>query len=83
MYQAVSQSLSRSFSDWILSQRTGNGGRRRHGTKYKSSLGTYWKLYRLVYERATGDKINGKMNRGMHKVLDNHMRPHLHSGKES
>lgn len=27
------------------------------GTKYKSSSGTYWKLYRLVYERATGDKI--------------------------
>jgi len=68
MYRAVSQSLLRSFFDWILSQRTGKGGRRRRGTKYKSSLGTYWKLYRLVYERATGDKINGKVNRGMHKV---------------
>jgi hypothetical protein len=36
--------------------------------------GTYWKLYRLVYERATDDKIKGQTNRGMHKVLDNHMR---------
>ncbi|KAF2415628.1 hypothetical protein EJ08DRAFT_673832 [Tothia fuscella] len=37
--------------------------------KDPNSLGTYWKLYRLVYERATGQKINGPMTRGMHKIL--------------
>jgi hypothetical protein len=38
------------------------------GVRYKSTLGTFWKVYRLVYERKTGDKINGSINRGMHKV---------------
>lgn len=61
--------------------RRGKGGRRMRGTKHKSSLGTYWKLYRLVYERATGDKIKGKMNRDVHKVLYNDMRSGLHSDK--
>lgn len=57
------------FFDWLLNQRQGKGGRKRRGTKYASSLGTYWKVFRLVYERATGDKIDGKTNRSMHKVL--------------
>jgi len=56
----VSRNLLRSFFDWLLNQKTGKGGRRMRGTKHKSSLGTYWKLYRLVYERATGDKIKGQ-----------------------
>jgi hypothetical protein len=74
VYENVSLSLLHSFFDWLLNQKTGKGGRRMHGTKYRSSLGTYWKLYRLVCERASGDKIKGQINRGMHKVLDNHMR---------
>ncbi|KAF1364477.1 hypothetical protein EJ07DRAFT_27239, partial [Lizonia empirigonia] len=41
----------------------------RRGTKFASSLGTYWKVFRLVYERATEIKLDGKMNRSMHKVL--------------
>ncbi|KAH7364046.1 hypothetical protein BKA65DRAFT_128503 [Rhexocercosporidium sp. MPI-PUGE-AT-0058] len=34
-----------------------------------STLGIYWKVFWLVYERATGEKIEGKMNRHMHRVL--------------
>ena len=56
------------FFNWLLDQRRGKGGRRRRGTKHASSLGTYWKVYRLVFERATGTKIDGKLTRSMHKV---------------
>ena len=58
----VSKPIAQLFRHGLLSQRTGKRGRRRRGIKYKSSLGTYWKLYHLVYERATGDKIMGQMN---------------------
>ncbi|KAF2177817.1 hypothetical protein K469DRAFT_742362 [Zopfia rhizophila CBS 207.26] len=37
--------------------------------QWNHSLRTYWKVYRLVYKRATGVKIDRKMNRNMHKVL--------------
>ncbi|KAF1979399.1 hypothetical protein BU23DRAFT_447357, partial [Bimuria novae-zelandiae CBS 107.79] len=57
------------FFNWLLDQRQGKGGRKRRGIKFASSLGTYWKVYRLVYERATSLKLDGKMNRSMHKVL--------------
>jgi len=69
MYQTVHAGRLYSFFEWLLSQKLGKGGRRRCGTKHKSSLGTYWKLYRLVYERATGQKIDGKTNRVMHRVI--------------
>ncbi|KAF1809568.1 C2H2 finger domain protein [Eremomyces bilateralis CBS 781.70] len=69
MYQAISINVLHNFFHWLLSQRRGKEGRRLRGTKLASSLGTYWKIYRLTYERATGDKINGPTTRGMHKVL--------------
>ncbi|KAI2479406.1 DUF3435 domain containing protein [Pyrenophora tritici-repentis] len=68
-YATVSVATLYTFFDWLLSQRQGKGGRKRRGTKLASSLGTYWKVFRLVYERATGVKLDGKMNRSMHKVL--------------
>ncbi len=52
----------------MLSQKKGKKGRKKRGTKKSSSLGTYWKVYRLVYERATGDKLDAVMNRRMHRV---------------
>ncbi|KAF1967816.1 hypothetical protein BU23DRAFT_583589 [Bimuria novae-zelandiae CBS 107.79] len=67
-YSTVSVSTLYTFFDWLLSQRRGKGGRRRRGTKHASSLGTYWKVFCLVYERATGVKLDGKMNRSMHKA---------------
>lgn len=72
MYQAVSTRILYNFFDWLLNQKRGKSGRRIQGIKYKSSLGTYWKVYRLVYERATGDKIEGPLTRSMHKVLDSY-----------
>ncbi|KAH8710290.1 hypothetical protein GQ44DRAFT_714462 [Phaeosphaeriaceae sp. PMI808] len=68
-YATVSVATLHTFFDWLLGQRRGKGGRKRRGTKLTSSLGTYWKVFRLVYERATGVKLDGKMNRSMHKVL--------------
>ncbi|KAF2844187.1 hypothetical protein T440DRAFT_35572, partial [Plenodomus tracheiphilus IPT5] len=65
----VTVSTLYTFFDWLLNQRQGKGGRKRRGTKFASSLGTYWKVYRLVYERATSAKLDQKMNRSMHKVL--------------
>ena len=70
MYRKVSLRILYSFFDWLLNQKRTPNGRLMRKTKHKSSLGTYWKVYRLVYERATGKKINGPLNRGMHKVYD-------------
>jgi hypothetical protein len=69
LYRIITLKILNNFFDWMLNQRRGKEGRRLRGTKHASSLGTYWKLYRLVYERATGEKIVGPMNRGMHKAV--------------
>ena len=54
--------------NWLLNQTQGKDGRKRRGTRKRSSLGVYWKIFRLVYERATGEKVGPKMNRQMHSV---------------
>ncbi|KAK3290594.1 C2H2 finger domain protein [Chaetomium fimeti] len=68
-FESVTLAFLNSFFDWLLSQRTGKDGRKKRGTTKSSSLGTYWKVYRLVYERATGEKLDAKLNRKMHSVL--------------
>ena len=67
-YEAISLRLLYNFFDWYLNQKVGKDGRKRRGTKKKSSLSTYWKVFRLVFERAMGEKLDPKMNRSMHKV---------------
>jgi hypothetical protein len=66
--QAISHRTLKAFFDWMLNQRRGKGGKRLKGVKSSNSLGTYWKVFRLVYERATGSKIDGKTTRKMHRV---------------
>lgn len=66
--QPVSCRTLKSFFERMLNQRQGKGGRRLAGIQSASTLGTYWKVFRLVYERATGEKIEGKINRHMHRV---------------
>ncbi|KAL4404021.1 C2H2 finger domain-containing protein [Colletotrichum abscissum] len=68
-YATISTSIMHTFFDWLLNQKVGKDGRRKRGIKKKSSLGTYWKVFRLVYERAVGDKLDPKLNRSMHRVL--------------
>ncbi|KAH8744320.1 C2H2 finger domain protein [Diaporthe sp. PMI_573] len=68
-FESITLAFLNSFFDWLLSQRTGKDGRKKRGTTKSSSLGTYWKVYRLVYERATGEKLDAKLNRKMHRVL--------------
>jgi hypothetical protein len=50
MMQAVSRRIFKAFFEWMLNQRRGKGGRRLAGIKSVSTLGTYWKVFRLVYE---------------------------------
>ena len=66
--QAISRRTLKAFFEWMLNQRQGKGGRRLAGIKSASTLGTYWKVFRLVYERATREKIEGKLNRQIHQV---------------
>jgi len=66
--QAISHRTLKAFFDWLLNQRRGKGGRRTKGVRSSDTLGTYWKVFRLVYERATDEKINGKTTRKMHRV---------------
>ncbi|PVH92773.1 C2H2 finger domain protein [Periconia macrospinosa] len=75
-YETVSVGTLFTFFDWLLGQRRGKKGRRLRGTKFASSLGTYWKVFRLVYERSTSVRLDPKMNRGMHKVLRKLARKH-------
>ncbi|CAG8980240.1 hypothetical protein HYALB_00009822 [Hymenoscyphus albidus] len=67
--QAISRRTLKAFFDWMLNQRRGKGGRRLTGIKSANTLGTYWKVFRLVHERTIGEKIEGKINRNMHRVL--------------
>ncbi|KAK3687910.1 C2H2 finger domain protein [Podospora appendiculata] len=56
---------------WVVDQKVGQNGRRKRGTKKKSSLGT----------RAMGEKLDGKLNRKMHKVLEKLAKKHGLSSK--
>ncbi|EGC46846.1 C2H2 finger domain-containing protein [Histoplasma capsulatum var. duboisii H88] len=58
MYQRMDVQMLYAFFSWVLNQRRGKGGRRRQGLKYQSSLDTYWKIFRLVYEREVQEKID-------------------------
>ena len=60
--------MLRQFFDWRLNQKVGKGGRKKKGTKKKSSLGTAWKQLRLVFERATDEKLDPKLSRKVRKV---------------
>ncbi len=61
--------LLHTYFDWSLNQRLSRDGtRKRKKVTKSSSLGTHWKVFRLVFERATSEKIDPKLNRTMHKV---------------
>lgn len=67
-YLRLSIGMLYTFLEWSLNQRRGKNGRRLPGIKQKSSLETFWKVFRLVYERATSGKIEKSMNRQMRRV---------------
>ena len=67
-YLRLSIAILHTFLDWVLNLRTVNNGRRLPGIKQESSLEPFWKVFRLVYERATSDKIAKPMNRRMRRV---------------
>lgn len=71
-YDPISIGLLYNFFEWRLNQKFTPEGRRLRGIKKRSSLGTYWKVFRLAYERAVGEKVDPKLNRSMHKVRPPH-----------
>ncbi|KAI3340357.1 C2H2 finger domain protein [Ustulina deusta] len=44
-----------------------DGTRKRKKVTKSSFFGTYWKVFRLVFEKAISEKIDPKLNRTMHK----------------
>jgi hypothetical protein len=71
----ISLRVINTFFDWLLNQRRRNGGRV-CGIRSANTLGTHGKVFRLVYKRATGDKIKGEINRKIHGVY--YWRPKSH-----
>lgn len=67
-FRKLSIAILHTFLDWALNLRRGKNGRRLPGIKRKSSLETFWKVFRLVFERATSEKIGKTMNRQMRRV---------------
>ncbi|KAH2975874.1 hypothetical protein KXV25_006790 [Aspergillus fumigatus] len=80
-YLRLSIGILYTFLDWVLNLRRGKDGRRLPGIKRKSSLETFWKVFRLVYERATSSKIEKPMNRQMHRVIRKLAKKHKLSSK--
>ncbi|CCF41454.1 C2H2 finger domain-containing protein [Colletotrichum higginsianum] len=68
-YETLSIKILYNFFDWYLNQKVGKDGRKRSGIKKKSSLVTFWKIFRLVFERAMGEGIASKLGRSMRKVI--------------
>ncbi|CAG8076758.1 unnamed protein product [Penicillium salamii] len=68
-YHRLSIPILYNFLEWALNLRRGKNGRRLPGIKCKSSLNTFWKVFRLVYERSTSKKIGNQMNRRMRRVI--------------
>lgn len=69
-YHRLSIPILYNFLEWALNLRRGKNGRRLPGIKCKSSLNTFWKVFRLVYERSTSKKIGNQMNRRMRRVRE-------------
>ncbi|OJD22915.1 hypothetical protein ACJ73_05741 [Blastomyces percursus] len=67
MYRRIDVNKLYTFFNWVLNQRRGKDGRRRQGLKYLSSLDTYWKIFRLVYEREMHEKIDRETSKRMIK----------------
>lgn len=78
-FTRLSISIMYIFLDWVLNLQRGKDGRRLPGTKCKSSLDTSWKVFRLVYERETSNKITKQMNRQMRRVRSNMPSPEAQS----
>ncbi|CAG8036080.1 unnamed protein product [Penicillium olsonii] len=80
-FRKLSIAILHTFLDWALNLRRSKNGRRLPGIKRKSSLETFWKVFRLVFERATSEKIGKTMNRQMRRVIRKLARKHKLSWK--
>lgn len=66
--KSINCGVLKSFFTWRLDIKSGKGGRMLKGIKTVSSLGLHWKVFRLVYTRATGTKLDATLNDQMHQV---------------
>lgn len=69
MYQQLNYRVLYTFFYWMLNQRRGKEGRRRQGIKYRSSLITYWKNFRTVYELKMEKKVDKETSRLINKCV--------------
>ncbi|KAH6955707.1 hypothetical protein BKA56DRAFT_638131 [Ilyonectria sp. MPI-CAGE-AT-0026] len=67
--QNLSFRKAKAFFTWVVTRKTGAGGRRLPGLKSTRSFNQYWKEFRLVYERETGRKIDPLFKRKMCRVI--------------
>jgi hypothetical protein len=77
-FRKLSIAILHTSLDWALNLRRGKNGRWLPGISPKSSRETFWKMFRLVFERATSEKIGKLMNRQMHRVR-NELTPQRYS----
>lgn len=61
-YQNITFRVIYQFLDWVLNQRAGTNGRAKRGIRKKSSLVTFWCVFRLAFERATTFKVDTVIN---------------------
>lgn len=57
LYKTLTVQVCHTFLEWVLNQKRGKDGRLLKGIKVQSSFHTFWKVFRLVYERANSQKI--------------------------
>ncbi|KAM5357705.1 hypothetical protein ACJZ2D_015990 [Fusarium nematophilum] len=67
--QNLSFGKAKAFFTWVVTQKTGVGGRRLPGLESARSFNQYWEGFRLVYERETGKKIDSLFKRKMCRVI--------------
>ncbi|CAH0031470.1 unnamed protein product, partial [Clonostachys rhizophaga] len=68
-YISLSIGILCNFFNWRLNQKVNKDGRKLCRIKKKSSLSIYWKVFQLYVKRATGDKIDPKLNRKIYRAL--------------
>jgi hypothetical protein len=67
-YKAFSTLQLYNFFDYPCNQKVGKDGWKKRRIKKKSPVGTYWKVFRLVFERVMEEKMYPKLNCSMHRV---------------
>ncbi|EJP61692.1 C2H2 finger domain protein, putative [Beauveria bassiana ARSEF 2860] len=69
IHEEFSIRLPYKFLEWRLNQKVGKDGRRLKGVQKFSSLDTYWKVFRLAFQDAVGEKLDHRLGHSMQNAL--------------